>query len=163
MTPTNQHVNVGPTQRIPVGYNAGSIYIAGPMTGRPFFNRAAFDAAEARLKRDHWKAVFNPVNRDVAVYGEGLFENAMGDIAYAKERYGFDKREALGADLKWICEEADALYMLTGWQGSSGARAEMAVAEALGLMVFHENYYPLDMKIATYYVLEQQWKSKKEA
>jgi hypothetical protein len=40
--------------------------------------------------------------------------------------------------LAWICKEADAVYLLKGWEKSKGALAEKATAEALGLEVMYE-------------------------
>ena len=59
--------------------------------------------------------------------------NAIGDESIAAKEHGFNLREALGADLAWICAEADAVAMLPGWETSRGATAERATAIALGL------------------------------
>ena len=56
-----------------------------------------------------------------------------GDMA---EIPAFNLREALGADLAWICAEADAVAVLPGWENSLGAAAEVATARALGLPVW---------------------------
>lgn len=109
------------------------IYVAGPMRGIPFFNFPAFDAAAASLRaRGH--VVFNPAERDRQVHGD--VANAAGDEKEAAEKHGFSLREALYADTKFICLEAEAVALLPGWQNSKGARAERALAEALGLIVF---------------------------
>ena len=46
------------------------------------------------------------------------------------------------ADTKWICENADAIALLPGWEKSSGANAELALGKALGLtyMVLGKEY-----------------------
>ena len=49
------------------------------------------------------------------------------------KRQGFSLREALGADTAWICAHADAIALLPGWEKSTGATAENALAVALGL------------------------------
>ena len=48
---------------------------------------------------------------------------------------GFSLRDALAADLHWICTQADAVALLPGWETSLGATAEAATARALGLPV----------------------------
>jgi hypothetical protein len=49
----------------------------------------------------------------------------------------FSLRRALAYDTNWICTEADAIFMLKGWEKSRGATAEHALAIALG----HEIIY----------------------
>jgi hypothetical protein len=112
------------------------IYIAGPMRGYPDFNFPAFkDMAEwLRLKG---YTVFNPAERDESVHGPDVGKSATGDLGEAVQK-GFSLREALAADMKFIAEEADAIYMLAGWEASAGARAEWALAQALGLQTFYQ-------------------------
>lgn len=78
--------------------------------------------------------VFNPAQRDIDKYGEQVYNSATGDFKDI-EHLGFSLREALSADTKYICEEADAIVLLPGWQNSKGAVAERALAEALGLEI----------------------------
>lgn len=107
-----------------------NVYVAGKMRGVPEFGFPAFDAAAFRL-RAAGHTVFSPAERDRE---HGFDPTGMtGDEDLAA--LGFNLREALAADTAWICATADAIYMLEGWSGSSGARAEKALAEALGLTV----------------------------
>lgn len=109
------------------------IYVAGPMRGIPEFNFPAFHAA-ADMLRFEGHEVFNPAEKDNEKHGTDISKgNATGDEAIAKAEHGFNLREALGADLAWICAEADAVALLPGWENSKGARAEAATAMALGL------------------------------
>lgn len=85
------------------------LYLAGPMTGIPHFNYPAFNAAAAMLRAEGHE-VFNPA-----------------------EVTETDRRAALKADLTWICDHAEGIALLPGWERSSGARAEHALAVALGL------------------------------
>lgn len=102
------------------------------MRGIPQFNFPAFNAAASRL-RAGGDFVFNPAERDAAHYGEGLFtDNQTGDLVQAADTHGFSLREALAADTQWICREADTIALLPGWEASKGARAELALSEALG-------------------------------
>jgi len=91
------------------------VYLAGPMTGLPEMNFPAFHAAAHKL-RAAGHEVFNPAE------------------------FGADKSEAgrrsiLRDELAWICECAEAIALLPGWEMSSGATAELAVANALDLKV----------------------------
>lgn len=104
-----------------------SIYIAGPMSGIPEFNFPAFYTAEYMLKREGWK-VFNPANKDA--------EKELDQVAFATGDHvkanstGFNFKEAYLWDVTKVIE-ADAIYMLKGWQYSPGAVGEHAVAVAM--------------------------------
>lgn len=109
------------------------IYLAGPMRGYPKFNFPAFFAAAKKLEADG-HLVFNPAAKDVEKHGDDLWKNSKGSLKEA-EKKGFSLRDALGMDTAWICEHADAVAMLPGWKKSKGAKAEKALADALGLEV----------------------------
>ena len=112
-----------------------NIYLAGPMRGIPKFNSPTF-AAHAQYLCNLGHIVFNPVERDNERYGVNISEgNPTGSEALAVSQHGFNRRERLGADLAWICAEADAIALLPGWRNSKGATAEHATAVALGLKV----------------------------
>lgn len=111
------------------------IYLAGPMTGIPHFNYPAFNAAAAKL-REAGHTVFNPAEYDVETYGKDI-SNETGCAITATAEHGFDRRAALKADLAWICDNAEGIALLPGWEKSSGANAERALANALGLEVIH--------------------------
>lgn len=104
------------------------IYIAGPMSGFAEFNFPKFFATEEKLKAEGWR-VFNPANKD----GEaGVVTNASyakGD-ALALVSSGWSFRDAYKWDTDRVIE-ADAIYMLKGWEKSPGARGEHAVAMAM--------------------------------
>jgi nucleoside 2-deoxyribosyltransferase len=108
------------------------IYLAGPMRGYPNFNFPAFDKG-AEILRNLGFEVFSPAERDRDVHGTALENNATGDEDKAAKEHGFSLREALGADTAWICKHADAIALLPNWDRSKGAKAELALANALGL------------------------------
>ena len=111
------------------------IYLAGPMRGIPEFNFPAFYRAATQLEREG-HIVFNPAAKDCETYGTDISKgNATGSEAQASSQHGFSLREALGADMAWICAEADAVALLPGWQCSKGAIAERATGVALGLTI----------------------------
>ena len=90
------------------------IYIAGPISGLPNFNRDAFNAEAHRLLGLGHVAL-NP-----AILPDGLEQAEYMDICLAMLR----------------C--ADGIFMLDGWQQSAGAKAEYALAEKLGLDIQHQ-------------------------
>ena len=112
---------------------ATSVYIAGRMRGIKDFNCHAFNAAEERLKAD-FDSVFNPVRLDEA---RGLtLEGTSG----CEDELGIDHSgliEIIRQDIEAIFQ-CTHIYMLKGWENSTGAKAEKAVAEWLGLEVMYE-------------------------
>lgn len=90
------------------------VYIAGPMTGLPDFNRPAFFAAEQILKA-HGHIVLNP-----AVLPDGLeYEDYMG-ISEA------------------MLIRADCIYLLNGWEHSQGAMRERSTAIARNMFIEYQ-------------------------
>ena len=113
-------------------------YVAGPMRGYPEFNFPAFHIATVKL-RAAGHTVFNPAARDEMMHGEDFAKgNENGCIEQAEKDFGFSLREAMAADLAWICEHADAIFMLKGWENSEGAKCEWALARTLGLKIWYQ-------------------------
>lgn len=123
--------------------NKKNIYVAGPMTGIPFFNFPAFFAAQTKLEEEG-HTVFNPASKDVDQFGDVFDECTEGSheqFHALLEKRGMDfkpdMRHFAKVDLNWIIDHADAIYPLPGWEKSKGARTEMALAEWLGLEVIN--------------------------
>lgn len=112
-----------------------SIYLSAPMRGVPYFNFPAFDAARDRLTAEGWK-VISPADID--------------------REHGFDPKD-LPRDTDWndlsglpftiedcferdieAVKKCDAIYMLKGWQNSTGAQAEYWCARWLHKEVLYE-------------------------
>ena len=101
------------------------IYIAGPMTGIEEFNRPAFFSA-AQLLAERGHIALNP-----ATLPNGLTQPQYMDICLAMLR----------------C--AEVIFMLDGWEQSTGARAEHALAEKLGLrIIINGNWQAFDRATA---------------
>lgn len=113
------------------------LYTAGPMRGYPAFNAPMFASITHQL-RDMDHVVFNPAEKDTDDYGDTFFDGTSGDIAELESK-GFDLRKALAMDLAWIAEHAEAICVLPGWKASAGARAEVALARAIGIPVAYVN------------------------
>jgi hypothetical protein len=103
------------------------------MSGYPNFNFAAFHQAEVKLQMEGW-VVFNPAAKDIENH-PGIMNNPEGDPMKAVQEHGFDFREAFLWDIEKIIK-GDAIYMLRGWEQSSGATAEHKVATAM------QKHYP---------------------
>lgn len=91
-----------------------TVYVAGPMRGLPLYNYPAFNEAAAVL-RDKGYMVLNPA--EVNHHSNGI-------------------RSCMAVDLVLICMNADGLVLLPGWENSTGAKAEVALAECLGIPVY---------------------------
>lgn len=95
------------------------VYIAGPMTGLPMFNRPAFFAAEAYLQAQG-AVVMNP-----AILPDGFSHDAYMRIAIP------------------MMMECEAVAFLPGWQQSKGARQEFTRAHAFGLELLQLDFAAL--------------------
>jgi hypothetical protein len=89
------------------------VYISGPMTGYPEYNRPAFSAAADYL-RDRG---YEPVNPAEVELGPGA----------TWEQY-------MREDLKLLMD-CEAVVLLPGWEKSRGATLEASIAGRLGMTV----------------------------
>lgn len=110
------------------------VYIAGPMRGRQFYNFAAFFAAELMLLERGY-AVVNPAGMDMRAGFDPWKLPANHD--WRSDPPGFDMRSARKRDIEAI-QACDGIYLLRGWENSTGANAEKALAEWCGLEVVYE-------------------------
>lgn len=123
----------GTLRHAPARSGKKKVYIAGPMRGIKDFNFPAFHAAEEQLVLMGYET-FNPARRDETYHGAEYFRSETGNETDIKAP-GFTIREALAADSKYICENADMVVLLPGWENSKGAIAEVALARAMNLEV----------------------------
>lgn len=105
-----QHIEEHPAQ----SRHRRKIYLSGPMTGLPDYNRAAFAHWASRIS-EGGDIALNP-----GVLPDGLTDNEYMDICCAMLR------------------SADSIMLLEGWENSPGARAEWALAEKLRKNVMHQ-------------------------
>jgi len=89
------------------------VYLAGAMRGMPDLNFPAFNKAAQKLRLEGHE-VFNPAAANLET---------------------LPIRRIFFHDTQYICLVADAVALLPGWSKSRGARAEKALAEAIGLTV----------------------------
>ena len=108
------------------------VYIAGKMTGIPFFNFKTFDLAKAAIEqRGHIAISPADLDRDSGFDALLLPETHNWNITPAD----FDMRDARRRDIEAI-ESCDAILLLDGWEESKGARAEKAYADWCGISEF---------------------------
>lgn len=99
------------------------IYLAGPMSGIPDYNFPAFFRKAEELRAEG-HTVFNPAEADLEEWG---------DLATVKKKATY--KATLKKDLNWILDEAEAIYLLPGWEQSKGVKVEYALAECLKLRI----------------------------
>lgn len=108
------------------------IYLAGPMQNIPLFNFPRFNAI-ANALRGNGHEVFNPAEKDIERHGGTDISagNATGSLDKSKTEHKFNLRQALKEDTAYICDHADCICLLPGWEKSNGAQAEHRLAVAL--------------------------------
>jgi len=110
------------------------IYIAGPMRGYKHYNFPAFDAAKKELESDG-STVISPADLD---RDSGFDEtNFPEDWDWGTTASSFPLKDAARRDVDAIFD-SDAIYLLDGWQDSTGANAELALARWLGLEIIKQ-------------------------
>lgn len=102
-----------------------TVYISGPMRGRPDFNYPQFHEVAGEL-RHFGLPGFLPEDPPLAVLNPA--ENFDGDRDRPIHEY-------LALDIRQVLD-ADAVVLLPGWRQSEGARLEVAVAQATGKRFF---------------------------
>jgi hypothetical protein len=107
------------------------VYVAGPMRGKPYYNFPAFDNISQILRAQGYDAV-NPADLDRET-GFDPFRLPI-DHDWTTTPPGFDMKACRRRDLDAL-ETCDAIYLLSGWEKSVGARAEKAHAEWIGLEI----------------------------
>jgi hypothetical protein len=105
----------------------GTCYIAGPMTGISGFNYVAFDSARDALNAEGWE-VINPADLDRA--NLGIDFSAMEGTEDLSEYVHAFARQDITALLM-----VDRVFLLNGWEASTGAMNEARIATMLGLPV----------------------------
>lgn len=107
------------------------VYIAGPMTGKKWYNAPAFDQEEDFCSSLGWDVV-NPVNldRDAGFDPHDFPE----DHDWHSMPEGVTRGNLADRDLPALAS-CDAIWMLPGWRESTGAMAEYHVAKWRGMEI----------------------------
>lgn len=93
------------------------IYLSGPMKGYPESNYPLFNRVTEKL-RENGYVVYNPAEYK----HDGPAET-------------FPLRQAFAEYCAFICNVADTIMLLPGWEKSLGVSAELALAKNCGLFV----------------------------
>lgn len=103
------------------------VYIAGPMRHHKCFNFPQFFYWQVKFEKSGYK-VINPAELDC----ERWIEDGW---IFTDDKY----EEVLGEDCRLIREEADILFVLTGWEESEGANKEIEEAKKKGITIAYED------------------------
>lgn len=112
-----------------------TIYIAGPMRGIEDFNFPAFDRQANLLRKQGW-CVINPAEMD-REHGSPESSPMEYDPATDYNDREF-MRDAMRRDLVAIAEDCTAVYCMSGFETSRGAKAEYQLAKAIGIDIYYE-------------------------
>lgn len=96
------------------------IYICGPITGIPNWNRPAFNEASERLITSGFAIPVNP--HDICAY----------IVAYHRGPEELLWQKCMKADIAELLT-CDGIALLPGWQNSKGANIERTLALQLGI------------------------------
>ena len=105
-----------------------TIYVSGKMTGVKNYNFLNFFRAERDLKKKGWN-VINPARESW---------NLLKKLNIKK----FSEIELIDfirLDCETIIEKCDAIYMLKGWEYSTGANAEFHLAKWKGIKIYYQD------------------------
>lgn len=109
------------------------VYIAGPMTGIPYYNWPAFIDAQKAWSDEGWEVV-TPIEANHIVwrrhYGRD-YDPSTDYFTYGNKI----SNEIYGEDQK-LLSLSDAIALLPGWRASKGANHELYTARLLNLAVF---------------------------
>ena len=125
-----------------------TLYLAGPMRGKPMFNFNNFMAAESALIIGGYR-VYNPARRDCL---SGFNALGMEGTQEELDSQGFSWEDAMRSNLQDILH-CTGIALLDGWEESKGAMIELVVAEGLRLDTFtmdeYEGLRPLHRPLTT--------------
>jgi nucleoside 2-deoxyribosyltransferase len=109
------------------------VYIAGPMTGYPYYNEVTFKRAEAEWREAGHDAV-TPFEANSAVWQKHYGRSF--DPRSDKCDYGDPLlREMLAADIALLAS-VEIVAVLPGWRKSRGVAVELTFAKAMGIPVY---------------------------
>lgn len=97
------------------------VYISGKVSGLPFEEvYKKFEAAESELS-NHWNGKLTPVN----------------PVKLVEQNDSYTWEDYMEKDIALLLR-CQAIYMLTDWEDSKGARCEHALAKELGLRIVYQ-------------------------
>lgn len=113
-----------------------SIYLAGPMSGRPKFNYPAFDTAASKLRASGVDIV-SPAEMDDEETRAVAMASTTGRLSEFANKTGESWGDFLSRDVKLIADsDIEGICLLPEWDQSKGARLEAFVCMSLDYPVY---------------------------
>lgn len=104
------------------------VYLAGPMSGIPYFNFPEFQRVAKLLRQARWDVV-SPAELDEQDSVEKAGQSTTGQMSDAAHSWG----HYLSRDVRIIADEGiEGIVLLPGWVKSRGARLEASVGLLMG-------------------------------
>ncbi len=126
------------------------VFIAGPMGGKPCFGHPEFDRVANALSP--YCEVANPAEHDRILYPDIASWDCYAEGGMAElNKMGFD----IEVVKRWCFEQillSDVLVFLPGSDESTGAKAEIAVAEGIGIPVIPADIFIREHLEAVYFM-----------
>lgn len=110
------------------------LYVAGPMTGKPWHNFPSFDVAVDLLAGLGIESISPAELDDPADRAEALCAE-IGSADTATHTWG----DLLARDVKIVADVVDGVALLPGWEGSRGAKLEAFICRLVGKPIFYIN------------------------
>jgi len=121
-----------------------TFYIAGPMRGHENYNFPAFDAARKRGEKLGYN-IISPADLDREAGIDPVNKPGSGEVA---ERHIKDIiQRDIDAIMSLQPERGDGIAVLPGWQDSTGARAEIRLAQWLGLRIIRADDFLTEVRV----------------
>lgn len=126
------------------------LYIAGPMTGRPYHNVPAFEAVAKKLREKGHDCIV-PIELDGNEYRSFCLQDPTGLAKSDDDRTWGD---FLSRDVKCVADEVEGIVVLDDWYESKGARLEAFVAVNCGKPVYNVDLQELNPYAITAAIME---------
>ena len=108
-----------------------TLYLAGPMTGQPYFNLHSFSNWAAAL-RYHGFDVINPIEHGPPDVQWASYLTPSGDVNELPDSY--EPEDTALRNVQFVAR-ADGVAVMPDWQQSVGTRHEVETAHRFGLPV----------------------------
>lgn len=105
-----------------LSWRSMSLYLSGPITGMPELNKPAFDEL---------REVLRPLFKNVLV---------PHDFFDGVDTEGWTWQQYMRTCIRELVT-ADAIFLMSGWASSRGAKLEAHIAEQIGLQAFSQSMF----------------------
>lgn len=126
-------------------------YLAGPMTGVPFFNVPLFDEVTAHL-RAAGMDIISPAELDSDELREIAMRSPTGQLGPNDKIAGASWGDLLARDVRIVADQIDGIIFLPRWWKSRGAKLEAFVG-----VLCSKEFHAFDPETKELKRLDRQW------